>query len=232
VATEPLFWQRMAVYWQEWADCILWEVEGSKEYNSHERRPFADEYVRISAHKAAALKICPTAMALLAGRPDLIPALEEAVDGMHAAMQLVDDLFDWQEYYQHGRYNAVLGLMISQGLLDPMAVKAGTDRLSTAVGVVHDGEIERLALIVLDERFSQDYLQAVRRFADQAMATIDSLQTVLGRTTPASASIEPWARLVNGLVEQTRHRIGLYRQVVHGLNSPVFRTYPAGQERR
>ena len=200
------FWERMAEYWQEWAECMMWEVETTQSGYPAYARGMASDYVRIAAHKAAALKICPTAMALMGERPELIPLLEEAVDGMHSAMQLVDDLFDWQEDYLHGRYNALLGLMVSNDLLDPACE---IDRRA----------IEQLSAILVEGRLMQDYLSIVCDFAAQATATIAAVQT---RLPERGQALQPWIKLVNGLVEQTRHRIGLFQQVANGMKLPAL----------
>src|SRR4030067_206199 len=65
------FWSHMEKYWGEWGESILWEIEPPGQI-----RPFTDEHLQLAAHKAAALKICPTGMALLSGQPDLIHSFE------------------------------------------------------------------------------------------------------------------------------------------------------------
>jgi hypothetical protein len=206
LSPSPAFWERMAAYWQEWAECMMWEVEITSLGYPAYARGLESEYIRIAAHKAAALKICPTAMALMVRRPELIPLLEDCVDGMHSVMQLVDDLFDWREDYLHGRYNALLGLGVSQNLLDP-AYEA-------------DGQaIERLSSILVEGSLAQDYLRIVDDFAIHATTTIAAAQSRLAEGGPA---LGPWIRLVDGLVEQIRHRIGLFQQVANGLKLPAL----------
>lgn len=174
------FWERMEVYWREWSESILWEVE---EQNT--RRPFEETHLTRSAHKAAALKICPTGLALLAGQAGLIPQFEQAVDLMHAVMQLIDDLIDWQEDLLHRRYNTLLGLMVSEGLLNPQKEHAAED----------------IYTLIFDSNILDGYLQIIRQFADRGVVVTEDLE------------IEPWAMLVDGLVKQARWKVERYKQV-------------------
>lgn len=140
--SDVMFWERMEIYWQEWAKSLLWEVE-----EKGTRRPFAEAHLQQAAHKAAALKICPTGLALLAEQADLIPPYEQAVDLMHSVMQLLDDLLDWREDLLHARYNAFLGLMVLEKRIPPnqpctpeeiSTVISNSDILEQYVGIVHD----------------------------------------------------------------------------------------------
>jgi hypothetical protein len=163
------FWERMEGYWQEWGESILWEVE-----KGETRRPFSDAFLQLAAHKAAALKICPTGLALLSGQPDLIPNLEQAVDLMHASMQLVDDLKDWREDLEHHRYNSFLGMLAADQRFVP-------DQLLKP---------EDVAAAISDSNILQRYVKTIREYARRAEAVIDEL------------GFEPWSRLVRGLVEE------------------------------
>lgn len=160
------FWKRMEKYWYEWGESILWEVE-----EIGTRRPIAEKHLQRAAHKAAALKICPTGLALLAGQPDLIPILEQSVDLMHTIMQLVDDLKDWREDLQHHRYNAFLGLL------------AADQHMAGGHMLTQEDVAEAFGSDVLER-----YVRVIRDYADRARTRISTL------------GIEPWAGMIDRLV--------------------------------
>jgi hypothetical protein len=175
---DSLFWRRMEVYWREWGESLSWEME-----TEHSRRHFEEAYLLRAAHKAAALKICPTGLLILADKLNLIPRLELAVDLMHAIMQLLDDLLDWEEDLQHGRYNAFLGLMITRELLPANQTINSLD--------VH--------AVISHSTILEQYVDVLRDYAEKAKDLTSSLE------------IEPWTRLVDGLAAQARWLTGEYR---------------------
>ena len=168
---ESAFWERMEIYWREWAESILWEAkEGAS------RLSFSEDALFLTAHKSAALKICPTGLALLAGKPGLIPAFEQAIDLMHATMQLVDDLKDWGEDLQCQRYNSFLGMLIEEKILDP-------DRPLTP---------DEIAARLVDGDVLARYAEIVHAYVAKARDVIKPL------------SIEPWVQLISGLAEYVK----------------------------
>jgi hypothetical protein len=181
--SDSMFWERTHAYWNEWAESIIWEIE-----LQDCRRAYDDDQMWIAAHKAAALKICPTGLALLAERSDLIPAYEKAIDWMHATMQLLDDLIDWSEDLEHYRYNSFLSLIIREKYI-PVDCN------------LTKGEIYQL--ISSTDVLSQ-FTDLIVRFAQEGASTVESL------------GINPWAALMNGLSRQglwladqiTRERLG------------------------
>lgn len=163
-----IFWERMETYWREWAESILWEAkEGASQL------PFTEDSLFLTAHKSAALKICPTGLALLAEQPNLIPAFEQAIDLMHATMQLVDDLKDWGEDLQHQRYNSFLGMLIAEKIFDPD----------------HPLNLEEIAALLVDGDVLARYTQIVHAYVAKARDVIEPL------------NIEPWFQLIGGLAE-------------------------------
>lgn len=174
------FWERLEAYWQEWGESILWEAK-----DGASQLPFSEEALFLTAHKSAALKMCPTGLALLAEKPDLIPAFEQAIDLMHAAMQLIDDLKDWREDLQHQRYNSFLGLLVADGLLAANRSHAPDE---VAALMVSDGVMSRYAGIV-------------QAYAARARDLIQSL------------GIEPWAQLVGSMAEQAAWITGKYERL-------------------
>ena len=189
------FWERMNIYWQEWGESILWEArEGAW------RLPFAEDALFLTAHKSAALKICPTGLALLAEQPDLIPAFEQAVDLMHATMQLIDDLKDWREDLQHQRYNSFLGMLIAEKLID-------ADRPPTPQGIA--------ALMVGGDALAR-YARIVHAYAAKAREVIGPL------------NIEPWAQLVSGLAEYATRMTEKYERLLDMFSFEEGDLKPAG----
>lgn len=172
------FWECMEVYWREWGESMSWEVE-----TLNSRRPFTETHLLCSAHKAAALKICPTGLSILAEKNDLIPQFEQAVDLMHAVMQLLDDLQDWREDLQFGRYNAFLGFMISNNLLV-------ADRLSSQ---------EDVSAVIYGSSILEKYLTVINDFVMRAKDATNSL------------GVEPWSILVDSLATQASWLILEYK---------------------
>jgi hypothetical protein len=162
----PVFWERTCAYWNEWAESIMWELE-----LQDRRRAYEDGQRWIAAHKAAALKICPAGLAILANRSDLIPAYEKAVDWMHATMQLLDDLNDWREDLEHHRYNSFLSLMIRERHI-PVECKIAP---------------EEIYELISSTDILIQFTDLISRFATEGAAEIGTL------------GIEPWAALMNGL---------------------------------
>jgi hypothetical protein len=181
-STSP-FWERVQTYWKEWAESILWEVE-----QEGHRRAFvpekAEEHMMISAHKAAALKICPTGLALLADQQALIPSLEAGIDWMHATMQLLDDLTDWREDLQHCRYNAFLGLLVADGIERSDGHLTGD--CSPVSSLVEAQVFQAINTSDILERYADIIVDFVRR----GRVVIDPLQ------------IKPWSMLMDGLAIQ------------------------------
>jgi hypothetical protein len=166
--SDSRFWALVERYWAEWAEAALWEPE-----QGPTRRPFDQGALRRAARKAAPLKICPSGIALLAGRAELIPALEEAVDMMHVTMQLLDDLHDWREDLRHRRHNAFLGTLVAEGLIP--------DRL----GVFEDEVSEALVRTDIVNR----YIDTISGWGKRTQDHI------------AGLGIGEWAALIGALLE-------------------------------
>jgi hypothetical protein len=176
---DSLFWRQMELYWREWGESLSWEMEPK-----NSRRHFEEAYLLRAAHKAAALKICPTGLSILADQLELIPRFELAVDLMHASMQLLDDLLDWEEDLQHGRYNAFLGLMITKELLPANQTNSSLDVYS----------------VISNSNILEQYADLSCDYAEKA------------KDLTISLDIEPWTRLVAGLAAQARWLTGEFRQ--------------------
>lgn len=178
---ESKFWERLEVYWREWGESILWEAkEGAWQ------QPFSEDALIFTAHKSAALKICPTGLALFAERPELIPAFEKAIDLMHATMQLLDDLKDWQEDLQHQRYNSLIGMLISERLINPDSLRSP----------------EEIAALMVSSDVLERYAHKVHIYAAKTSEVVVSL------------NIEPLAQMVNGLAESAAWMTEKYKHLM------------------
>lgn len=186
---DSLFWERTESYWNEWGKSILWEVE-----EDNQRRTFSKENAVQSSHKAAALKICPTGLAILANQQELIPDYERAIDLMHTTMQLVDDLKDWREDLQHHRYNSLLSLIV-------------TENTQYSPSLSQDD--------VIDVIYRSDILRTYERIIQECADEATKFITQLG--------IDPWAQLVNSLPHTATWIIESYDSLMEALGTGNIR---------
>jgi hypothetical protein len=106
------FWKYLEACMLEWATAIAWERE------RHWRRlePYTEAEIRwLTAGKGAPEKICCAALTILAGKKELMPHLAQVMDLRSTVAQLFDDFCDWEEDWQHGRYNTFLTTVLSHG---------------------------------------------------------------------------------------------------------------------
>ncbi len=71
-----------------------------------------EEFIEIAAGKAAPAKVVATALALYAGKPELIERISHSQDFFHIAYQLSDDLKDWRKDYEAKQYSFILSKVI------------------------------------------------------------------------------------------------------------------------
>lgn len=86
------FFERLEAYLQEasTAERALWRHRGSV-------MRFTDDDLENLGRKNAVMKTAPAALAAVSGRWDLLPTAEAAFQDIAVAVQLVDDLLDWEE---------------------------------------------------------------------------------------------------------------------------------------
>jgi hypothetical protein len=107
------FWTFLEKYVAELVESVCWERE---QHWGQAREYKKGDLLRL-ARKAAPLKIPCAAMSLLAGRQEDIEPLEEMVDHVLVALQLMDDLQDWREDLAQGNYTYFLTrVMVAQGI--------------------------------------------------------------------------------------------------------------------
>lgn len=122
-------------YMAEWASAIRDEAV----------RPADPDNPAQLAGKSAPVKLGAAGILLQAGRPERLPALEEAVDLTLATLQLSDDWADWQEDLSSGNDSAFLQL--ARRCLD-LAPNEPLNEQLVKRAVYHRGCLERLAIIV------------------------------------------------------------------------------------
>ncbi len=110
-AADSPFWGHLERYLSEWAKALDWE----RQYHWHQARPYTQGEIEfVTAGKGAPIKIGFAAIALLAGREDDLAELETIIDLRSAIAQIFDDLADWREDWQQGRFNIFLTTALSE----------------------------------------------------------------------------------------------------------------------
>jgi len=161
------FWSLLEKYWLEWAGSIAWERQAGP-YS-----PFSEEDLLRAARKAAPLKVCPSGLALLSGREDLIPDLERAVDMMHMVMIMADDLVDVAEDLAGNRFNTLLSTLVSTLSLDPQ----------------ERPDINWIGRRVFIDRVDEIHLQRMWAIAEEAQALLGQI------------GLTQWAELITRTVQ-------------------------------
>lgn len=121
--SESLFWSCYDRYVTTWADCVM---------NEKERDFFLHDPKRM-AGKAGPVKLSSAGALLLAGRSDLIAAVDEAVDIALMTLQMMDDWADWQDDLADGSYNGLLSLIAH--LTDTEVEHLTAERIKTQIYV-------------------------------------------------------------------------------------------------
>lgn len=105
------FWGHLERYLNEWARALDWE----REYHWHQAVPYTQAEIEfVAAGKGAPIKIGFAAIALLAKREADLPELEKIIDLRSTIAQIFDDLSDWHEDWQQGRFNIFLTAALSE----------------------------------------------------------------------------------------------------------------------
>jgi len=94
------FWSQFDQYGRQCVAAHLEELQRRRYVSAYS----PEEMYRIGSGKVALLKVIPTAMAIKAHADERIPQLANALDSLAAALQLADDLLDWEQDYARGYY--------------------------------------------------------------------------------------------------------------------------------
>ncbi|HXF63136.1 MAG TPA: hypothetical protein VNK95_16035 [Caldilineaceae bacterium] len=99
---ESRFWDCFDDYMQQW----LAATAASNTPPAGDFAALLREHPARLSDRAAPLKVCCAAGALLAGRGERLPPLLQTLDHLHLAAVLVDHVHDWRGDLVAGRYNA------------------------------------------------------------------------------------------------------------------------------
>lgn len=173
-AESPL-WSYYAKYLATWAVSVVREEDAPAEPRDPGRL----------AAKSSLVKLCAAGMLVLAGKPERIPRMEEAIDLALATLQLADDWKDWKEDLAEGgeRRNAFLALVREALALAPEQPLA---EAAVMKAIYRGGALDKLADIAEEhgERlaslgdapsplraFQQTIFRGIRRDAKKAADT-------------------------------------------------------------
>jgi hypothetical protein len=90
------------------------KAECSLEQHKDQTIPYHDHDLCMMGQKAALAKVSASALATLAGRRERLQDVELGLQAMAIGIQLLDDLKDWREDLQDGRYTYPLWLASAQ----------------------------------------------------------------------------------------------------------------------
>lgn len=90
------------------------KAECSLEQHKDQTIPYRDYDLRLMGQKAALVKVSASALATLADRRERLHDVELGLQAMAIGIQLLDDLKDWREDLQGGRYTYPLWLVSSR----------------------------------------------------------------------------------------------------------------------
>lgn len=108
---ESGFWTYYSGYFDEYARSVLAE---KSEHVSAASCYLDDDFHRIAKGKAAMAKYPVAAQAMLSGRLEALPILEESLDSFHVGYQYWDDLVDWKEDLENANYSFLLTTAIQR----------------------------------------------------------------------------------------------------------------------
>ena len=109
-------------------------------------------------------------------------AVIEVVKRLNTKIEMIDDLTDWLEDLQHHRYNSLLGMLISEQLIQADQIHSPED----------------IASLLISDTVMQQYSTIIQSAANRAVAVIDNL------------NIKPWAHVVSSLPEEASWLVGKY----------------------
>ncbi|RIX49414.1 hypothetical protein D3P08_22985 [Paenibacillus nanensis] len=127
------FWTYYGRYITTWADCVM---------NEHTANYFINDPIR-TAGKAGPIKLSSTGACLLAGREELIPVIESAVDLSLMTLQMLDDWADWRIDFAEGSYNGLIAMVAHDAGMQ--AGELTKEKVETQIYVL--GCLKRLAEI-------------------------------------------------------------------------------------
>lgn len=153
--TSPL-WAVLARSMAQWDVATL--AHALRPAGSRRHRPRLRRF-DVIARRGAPLKVCASALCLLADRPDIVPRLDAAIDHALAAWILFDDANDWPADIAAGRWNA----FVARVAIEPQETSR-PDELHTAV---------IMAMLTTDR--TQRYFSTIRRAVERSASIADEV---------------------------------------------------------
>lgn len=129
-----VFWQHYKTYVTNWSLAVAYE------------NPMGSLIPVVLAQKAAPVKLASTGALLLAGRQDMQAIVSAAVDLTLGTLQLADDWADWEEDYELGNANSLIGLIHT---LDAVAENRQSKTAISNAIYIH-GAMDRFARLAQD----------------------------------------------------------------------------------
>ena len=99
------FWDRYREHWETYGEALLWD-------RAAQPAPAEAEDLLVRAELFEPFKIVPAAAAFAAGRPELCPALEKALDPLHQIFQVRRELSSIRHDLEIGRHTFPIALTL------------------------------------------------------------------------------------------------------------------------
>ncbi|MEA3409376.1 MAG: hypothetical protein U9Q95_03410, partial [Candidatus Eisenbacteria bacterium] len=183
---ESDFWSHFDRYLEEWFESLAWESDvllsgGGAAAVAEEQ---LSDTLRNLGRKMSPLKATAAAVALLAGRPDILACAERMVEYYHAGYQLADDLEDMEEDLVAMRWSTVAWLITARSGLDTPADVSGADellRLGARSGALE--EIVELVYSCYEKAAGEAAALGATVLESHLRRSLDRSSRVLGRMT-------------------------------------------------
>jgi uncharacterized protein len=183
---QSVFWSHFDRYLEEWFASVAWESDvllSDEGAAAVAEEQLADTLQSIG-RKMSPLKATAAAVALLAGRPDMLPRAERVVEYYHAGYQLADDLEDMEEDLAARRWSTAAWLIAARsGLATPADVSGAGEllRLGARSGALD--ELVELVCSCYQKAAGEAAVLGATILEGHLRRSLDRARRVLGRMT-------------------------------------------------
>ena len=183
---ESAFWSHFDRYLEEWFSSLEWEsgvLLSDAGAQAVAEEQLADT-LRSIGRRMSPLKATAAAVALLAGRPDILPRAERVVEHYHAGYQLADDLDDLEEDLAARRWSTAAWLIAARsGLATPADVSGAGEllRLGAQSGALD--ELVELVCLCYQKAAREAAVLGTGILESHLRTSLDRARRVLGRMT-------------------------------------------------
>jgi hypothetical protein len=185
---DSTFWDHLERYHIVWAEALVWERDPTR----FAGLPLWEAMERESGKCAALYSSC-AAIAIGAGKEELLPTLERATMLTNMLMNLVDDSRDWAVDLADGRHNSFVSLAGSHGLVPALSTTQ-----------------ESMAWAMMPGRLLDLYVDVIESLAEQIREIIVPLKVTL------------WLPFLDEQVELARAVRDEFRQTVTDVTTRLF----------